>query len=292
MKIFLVLLCLVITAVAGVFGWLYYQADNQSNRDAVTALVQIASLRGNIDDLQGQLRNEKASVALLNTNLNAEKEISANLNSQLVAEKTKSAGLEKQLAAGIGDQNTLESRFLQMQKDLDASKSLVTRLTNDLNTSTARVTVLEKDLAAVQGTAAKLQASLNDANSGLTNAIAQADTLKMSNNSLTVELKKIKDPRHFLSLEELTTWLAKDDTNTNPAYAGLTLSEKAFVLQVKALRDGLLLPVGLDADSLYIYSWNSAIVGGVLFIVNAGDDTITQLASFPIIPAAHPMPLG
>jgi predicted nucleic acid-binding Zn-ribbon protein len=292
MKIFLVLLCLVITAVAGVFGWLYYQEDSQSNRDAVTALVQIASLRGTIDELQGQLRDEKANATIMNSNLTAEKGISANLSTQLAAEKTKSAGLENQLAAGTGDKNTLESRFLQMQKDLDASKVLVTKLTNDLSASVARVTVLEKDLTAVQGTAAKLQASLNDANSGLAGAVAQADALKASNNTLTAELKKIKDPRHFISLEELTTWLAKDDTNTNPSYTGLTLSEKAFILQVKALRDGYLMPVGLDADSLYIYSWNSAVVSGILYIVNANDDTITQLGSFTVLPAVHPMPLG
>jgi chromosome segregation ATPase len=203
----------------------------------------------------------------------------------LAAEKAKSANLESQLASGSGDQTTLASRFVQLQKDLDASRALVTSLTTDLNTSAARVTSMENDLTSAQAKAAKLQTSLDTANAGY-------DALKASTAKLTAELNKIKDPRHFSSLEELTSWLAKDDTNTNPAYAGLTLSEKAFVLEVKALRDGYLMPVGLDADTQFIYSWNSAVVSGFLFIVNANDDSLTQLGMFPAVPAVHPLPLG
>jgi hypothetical protein len=50
---------------------------------------------------------------------------------------------------------------------------------------------------------------------------------------LTTELTQIKYPRHFLSVQELTTWLAQDDTNTNPKYAAYNLAQKSYLLQIK-----------------------------------------------------------
>jgi chromosome segregation ATPase len=285
MKIFLVFLCLLFAASTGVFGWLYFQESNQGDNAAVEASSQIAGLQANIGDLQGQLKSAQNNVAVISTSLAAEKDTAVNLTGQLAKEKDKSAGLEFQLSTITGDQALIQSRLSQLQNDLDASKAVVAGLTADLAASAGKVVNLQNDLADAQSKATRLQTSLDAANNNLAAATASAA-------KATAELNKIKDPRHFNSVDELTTWLAKDDTNTNPAYKELALSEKAFILQVRALRDGYLLPAGLDADASYIYSWNSAVVNGTLFIVNANDDTITNVATFPLPPAAHPLPVG
>jgi hypothetical protein len=160
----------------------------------------------------------------------------------------------------------------------------VTSLTADLATANAKVTSLTSDLATANTKVASTQASLDKATSDLAAAV-------LANTSQAAELKKVKDPKHFDTMTELTTWLAKDDTNTNPAYASLSSYSRAFILQVKALRDGYLLPACLDWDAAYIYSWNAAVVGGVVVSVNASTDAVTLGPTFSNPPPSHPLPL-
>ena len=93
-------------------------------------------------------------------------------------------------------------------------------------------------------------------------------------------------------MAELTQWLAQDDTNTNPAYASLSSYSRAFVLQVKALRDGYLLPACLDWDAMYIYSWNAAVVDGAVVSVNVDTDAVTVGPAFSSAPPSHPLPIS
>jgi hypothetical protein len=129
------------------------------------------------------------------------------------------------------------------------------------------------------------QASLDRAASDLATAI-------LTSSSQAVSLKKVQDPGHFDTLTEITAWLAKDDTNTNPAYASLSNYSKAFILQVKALRDGYLLPACLDWDSSFIYTWNAAIVGGTVYSIDPSTDTLTKGPAFPVPPPSHPLPIS
>lgn len=131
----------------------------------------------------------------------------------------------------------------------------------------------------------KVSADLAKANDDLSD-------LTKTNEEQMAELNKIKDPRHFYTIEELRAWLQRDDTNTNPAYASLSLAEKAFVLQVKALRDGYLLPAAIDADPQHIYSWNVAVIGASIYVVTASNDETMFLANFEIPPTQHPLPLS
>ncbi|RJO60970.1 MAG: hypothetical protein C4542_07505 [Dehalococcoidia bacterium] len=193
-----------------------------------------------------------------------------NLETQLAEEKATVASLEVQLSA---EKATVAS----LQTQLTAEKANVADLKTRLTASEGKVTSLTADLAAANSKVASTQASL---------AKAYAD-LAVSASSL----KQVQDPRHFNTLAELQTWLAKDDTNTNPAYTASSSYAKAFILQVKALRDGYLLPACLDWDATYIYSWNAAVVGGVAVSVNASTDVITTGPTFGSPPPSHPLPM-
>jgi septal ring factor EnvC (AmiA/AmiB activator) len=132
---------------------------------------------------------------------------------------------------------TQKSSDLNSTKDdLKASQSEVTRLTNDLSSSQAKVTSLDTDLKASQAQVKTTQASLK----------AQQD----ASQALTTELKTVKSPRHFATLQEFTDWVRADDTNI--VYANITAEERSYILQVRAIRDGYLFPVNFtDVDNDY-----------------------------------------
>jgi len=220
------------------------------------ANTQITALTANVTSLEGQLTTEKANVASLQT--------------QLAAEKANVVDLQTQLATA--------------KSDLTTSQAKVTSLTTDLATANGKVTSLTSDLATANAKVTSTQASLDKANLDLATAVA-------TNATQSTALKKVQDPRHFDILAELTAWLAKDDTNTNPAYASYSGYSKAFILQVKALRDGYLLPACLDWDSSYIYSWNVAVVGGTVYSSDPTTDVLTQGPTFGSPPPSHPLPL-
>jgi len=192
------------------------------------------------------------------------------LETRLADEKANVASLKVQLAAA-------NATVADLTAQLATANSKVTTLTANLATAKRKVTSLTADLAAANAKVASTQASLDK---------AYAD-LAASNACL----KQVQDPRHFNTMAELQDWLAKDDTNTNPLYASSSPDVKAFILQVKALRDGYLLPACLDWDASYIYSWNAAVVGEVVVSVNAATDAVTEGPTFGSPPPSHPLPL-
>ena len=97
---------------------------------------------------------------------------------------------------------------------------------------------------------------------------------------MTNSLNTVRSPRHFNSVQELTQWLAQDDTNTNPAYATLNGLARAYVLQVKALRAGYLLPANVFWSGSTFYYSNLAVAGGLLCLVDGDTDEIEQGPSF------------
>jgi septal ring factor EnvC (AmiA/AmiB activator) len=240
-------------------GVFYGQGVGKLNK----ANTQISDLTANVTSLEGQLTTEKANVASLQT--------------QLAAEKANVANLQTQLTAAKGQVTSLTA-------DLATANGKVTSLTTDLATANGKVTSLTSDLATANAKVTSTQASLDKANLDLATTVATIATQSTA-------LKKVQDPRHFDTLAELTAWLAKDDTNTNPAYASYSGYSKAFILQVKALRDGYLLPACLDWDPSYIYSWNVAVVGGTVYSIDPTTDVLTQGPTFGSPPPSHPLPL-
>jgi hypothetical protein len=143
------------------------------------------------------------------------------------------------------------------------------------------VTSLTSDLTIANGKVATTQASLDKANSDLAAAL-------VTNTTQAATLRTVQYPRHFNSLTELTIFLAQDDTNTNPAYSGVT---KAYVLEIKAQRAGFLLPAQIWWDSSYIYSDNIALVGASIYTVNPNTDAVTYQVAFATAPSSYPIPL-
>lgn len=215
----------------------------------------------------GELNKANTQVTALEANV-------ASLQDQLTTEKIIATSLQTQLSVANG--NTAS-----VQTNLDSANAQITSLQTSLATTNTTLTSTQASLAAVQ-------ASLATANA----ALAAANT---SNTSLTTTLTKVENPRHFNSVQELTDWLAKDDTNTNPAYASLSTPAKAYVLEVKALRDGYLLPaqIGLDSTGTYILGLNLALVGANIYIVDPSTDAIslspfsfaTALPLYPLTPS-------
>jgi tetratricopeptide (TPR) repeat protein len=199
---------------------------------------------------------------------------SDNLNKskkQVIDLESTVTGLENQLSAETAGAEALQASLAEAQSDLGTSQS--------------RVTTLTADLSAANAATAATQVNLDKANADLVAAI-------LTSTSQAASLKIIEDPRHFYTLAELTGWLAKDDTNTNPAYSSLSSYSKAFILQVRALRDGYLLPACLDWDAAYIYTWNIAVVGGTVYSIDPSTDVLTKGPSFSSAPPSHPLPIS
>jgi septal ring factor EnvC (AmiA/AmiB activator) len=167
---------------------------------------------------------------------------------------------------------TLENNVSSLQGDLAASQAEASSLQGKLTASEATVTSLQADLSAANTTIKGLEGDLSG--------------LRTTNSALSADLKKIQSPRHFSSLQELTDWLYKDDTNTK--YTTESAVQKSFILQVRALRDGYLLPVDFYQESGQWYVTNSAVIGDKVYRVRASDDSTWAIANTTPIPS-HPL---
>ncbi len=192
--------------------------------------------------------------------------------------------IESRLLAEKDNVRSLQSQLIKEQANLAALQTDLTSTQFELVASQTKVDNLTGDLAEAEAIVVSLQSELDATNLELTVAIA-------TNISLTDNLEMVQNPQHFNSLGELTAWLGADDTNTNPDYSSLTSQGKAYILQVKALRDGYILSACIDWDSNFIYSWNVAVIGSNIYSVNADTDAITAGPAFDEALPLHPLPL-
>ena len=190
--------------------------------------------------------------------------------------------LNVNLATTQGLLSQAQDKATAIQGQLDAERAGATALEIELAAQMTRIAALETELEGlyalvddedIAAELARLSAELAEANADLTRLMTESAA------TLT-ELAKIKNPRHFGTKEELKDWLEHDDTNTNPDYELLGPANRAFILQVKALRDGYILPAAIDADDDNIYVWNIAVIGTTVYVVNADTDEIFELAIF------------
>lgn len=180
-----------------------------------------------------------------------------------------------QVASLEGDVSSLRGDVSSLRRDLAASQAEVSSLQGKLTASEATVTSLRTDLSTANATIKSLDADL----------FSQRTT----NSSLSAELKKVQDPKHFATVAELIAWITKDDTNTK--YASESQWQKTFILQVRALRDGYLLPViPMIAQDGSTNPRNMAVIGDWLWVVNASDDSMVQRSTVQPLPS-HPLPL-
>lgn len=197
------------------------------------------------------------------------------------------SGLETDLSAS-------ETEAADLSDKLSASESEVASLEGNVSTLEGEVSTLEGEVSDLTDQNSELDADLASANtkiSGLQSSLSAAQSV---NTSLTAELKTIKDPRHFESVTELSDWLQQDDTDT--VYASLAsgglgnFMQMAFILQVRAARDGYILPAYILPGDGVTFVLNYAIIGDMMYFVDVTNDEVEAMVYLAGQPS-HPEPL-
>ena len=252
---------IIVVLVAGLAASLFLYFQESSNLRA--AEDEIDALEGNVATLEGTVSTLEADLAT------SEAEVDR-LEGELAAAQAEVTRLE-------GELTTAQDEISTLQADLAEAQAEVDRLEGELAAAEAEVDRLGGELAAAQAEVASLEGEL---------ATAQDEISTLSD-----ELVMVKDPRHFNSLVELNNWLAQDDTNTE--YAGEEIYNYGYILQVKALRDGYLLPAFFedwDGDYIANISGNLAYIGDEIYIVLPFMDAAI-LWFFAVDIPSHPLPL-
>ena len=255
---------LLVSMIAGVLvialiavGVMYQQRTSELDdaRADITSLGNnITSLENSISSLDAQIADGKANAVKLENQLTAEKANVAKLESDLVSAQEAVVKAQADTAAAEADVETALAGAAAIQVELDAAKASVTAVETQLAQANAEIAALQQSNAQI----AVLQAQIT---------------------ALTDDLTALRSPRHFSTLAELQLWLAIDDTNY--AYASLSSIDRAFILQVKALRDGLIIsaqvqPAGLNG--IFLMGVNYAVVGdNDVYKINPDTDDITVL---------------
>jgi peptidoglycan hydrolase CwlO-like protein len=206
----------------------------------------------------------------------------------------------------VGGQQTDElkdalAEILGLEEEASALRDNISTLEGNISTLEANtselqgdVSTLEAELAASDASASSFQADLQAANAEIAELRGDVETEQNLNLALSAELAKIKNPRHFESPSELMAWLQQDDTDTK--YAGEHWTNLPYILQLRALRDGYLLPATayILSDSLYImnsaYVASSTEYASSIWRVYAESDEIVYLSFVQPLPST-PLPL-
>jgi len=189
--------------------------------------------------------------------------------------------------------------YLQDTNKLDDAQNTITNLQGDVSDLKGDLAAAERNLTASEVTSLTLQEELLDSTTRVTTLETELDegnsaiqTQLSLNLALSGELEKVQNPRHFETLDELEAWLAQDDTDTKVRWQSLPPEQKVFILQVRALRDGYLLPAwfeDFDFDNIIDFVGNLAYIGDEIYYVWPFDDSVAEFAFVPPIPS-HPLP--
>ena len=192
------------------------------------------------------------------------------------------------LASQNGKTNTKLTDAQQQVASLQSqTSSLQTSLTSTQNDLTALKTKSASDLAAAKAD--------SDAQNAQIAALQKDITSRQSTiDSQAAQIKVMRYPRNFTTIDELTNWLQKNNPVT---WDPLTLTapqrvQMTFALEIKATRDGYLLPVVLPMFGNLDYMTNRAVVGDIIYEVRAWDSFV-QIGGrvTPAVPS-YPLPPG
>jgi len=198
------------------------------------------------------------------------------------------ADLEGNVASLEGNIDDLEGEVSALEGNVDDLEENVSDLEDEVTDLEGNVSDLEDDLADSEATVSYLEISLADANSEISGLEGDVLALESTNASLTDELDTVKSPRHFSSLSELTNWLDNDDTNI--AYAGERPIVQAFILMVRALRDGYIITVSIWESGGSVWVTNTAYIGSSIYRIDADDDyTLLWKSGMETVPS-KPLP--
>jgi len=160
----------------------------------------------------------------------------------------------------------------------------VNTLENNIDTLEENVSTLETQVLESETIVSNLEEALVLANNETQKLQADVSTQRNINTSLTEELKTIKSPRNFESTQELADWLYEDDTDT--LYADEDMEVVAYILMIRAMRDGYLLPAITWLDEYSYYTTNSTIIGDELYYIIAWEDEYYFITYVDPIPTA------
>ena len=187
--------------------------------------------------------------------------ILASQNSNTKAELTE---VEQQLSGLQSELSGVRSTLSSTQSKLTAAETKSTTLQADLTAATARIETMSKDVSSKQST-----------------IDAQA-----------AQIKKMMYPHNFSTVDELTGWLQKNNPVTwDPlALTAVQRVQMTFALQIKAARDGYLMPAVLPMFGNLDWMTNRTVVGDIIYEVRAWD-SFAQIGGrvTPAVPS-YPIP--
>jgi hypothetical protein len=176
-----------------------------------------------------------------------------------------------------------EAQVTSLQTDVSALKTDKSSLQTQLAQSQTKNTSLQSELDTTKEQTGK---QIEQLNKSLTDAQATV-------NSQSATIKTMKYQHNFSTVDELTSWLQKNnpvtwDPNTLTA---IQRAEMALSLEVKAARDGYIMPAILPLFGNVDWMTNRTIVGDVVYEIKAWDGTVQiggrvtpTLPSYPITP--------
>ncbi|HEX9975932.1 MAG TPA: hypothetical protein VGA82_01660 [Dehalococcoidales bacterium] len=171
--------------------------------------------------------------------------------------------------------------------DLDDAETQIAALQSQVSSLEKSVSSVQGKLTESENKAITLQTNLNTANAQIVTLQENVKSQQSTIATQTDELKKVRYPKHFGSLAELTGWLQKDDTNTK--YPDVSAAQRAFILEAKAAADGYLLPVRMPLAGTTDYVNNIAVIGDIIYSVRASDDFVERWGTIPAMPQ-YPIP--
>jgi valyl-tRNA synthetase len=176
-----------------------------------------------------------------------------------------------------------EAQVTSLQADVSALKTDKSSLQTQLAQSQTKNTSLQTELDTTNEQTSKQIESLNKT--------IDADQKTITSQTDTIQTMKYS--HNFSTVDELTSWLQKNnpvtwDPNTLTA---IQRAEMALSLEVKAARDGYIMPAILPLFGNVDWMTNRTIVGDVVYEIKAWDGTVQiggrvtpTLPSYPITP--------
>ena len=238
-----IITCILLVALI-VVGILYFTKPSGSSSGHSSDNEKIAELEGKVSALTDQLK--------------AERDYSYKLSQDIAAAKSEYAALNTEYA-------TLTAE-LQKYEDTDTE---YWEMYGDYAVIKARADSLERELKTKSAYIEELEASYESISTEMKNFKEASVTY------LEEELKLMRSPKPFSSMEELKHWLYYDDTDY--AYANDTPLNRGFVLHMRLLREGYFVSFRVEnvtgnnqtTGRNYVYIENDGV-----YYINADNDAV------------------
>ncbi len=238
-----IIACILLIALI-VVGILYFTKPTESSSDPSTDNEKIAELEGKVSALTDQLKAEHDYSYKLSQDIADAKSEYATLNTEYAA-----------LTSELKKYEDTDANYWEMYGNYAVIKARADSLERELNTKATYI--------------AELEASYKSISTELENFKEASVTY------LEKELKQMRSPKPFSSMEELKHWLYYDDTDYT--YSKDTPLNRGFVLHMRLLREGYFVSFRVEnvtgtnqtTGRNYVYIENDGI-----YYINADNDAI------------------